>query len=69
MTKRIIFLTIFLLQLFLFGAPQIFPTVLASSSETLNDKEYTYVPVFEDGQWWIYVYDGTVMIERYLYDD
>jgi hypothetical protein len=34
-----------------------------------NESEYTYVDVFENGSWWIYVYDGTILIDRYLLED
>lgn len=30
--------------------------------------EYTYVRVFKDGIWWIYVYDGAILIDEYPED-
>ncbi|MDQ3022561.1 MAG: hypothetical protein M3R36_18645 [Bacteroidota bacterium] len=30
-----------------------------------NENGYTYVRVFKDGIWWIYVYDGVVLINVY----
>lgn len=30
-----------------------------------HTTEYTYVRVYENGVWWIYVYDGPILIDRY----
>ncbi|MFZ1321400.1 MAG: hypothetical protein WAT71_07575 [Ignavibacteria bacterium] len=39
-----------------------------SSFHSIN-LDITYVKVFDNGHWWIYVYDGTVLIDRYLLED
>ena len=35
---------------------------VASEAHT---ADYTYVRVYENGMWWIYVYDGPILIDRY----
>jgi hypothetical protein len=30
-----------------------------------HTADYTYVRVYENGVWWIYVYDGPILIDRY----
>jgi hypothetical protein len=37
---------------------------IKSASEA-HTADYTYVRVYEDGRWWIYVYDGPILIDRY----
>lgn len=36
-----------------------------SISESQYKEDYKIVRVFIDGIWWIYVYDGTVLIDLY----
>ena len=36
-----------------------------SISEGKYEEDYKIVRVFIDGVWWIYVYDGTVLIDLY----
>lgn len=33
-----------------------------------SENEYTYVSVFKDGIWWIYVYDGNILIDAFPED-
>jgi hypothetical protein len=41
-----------------------------SSASAYNISEYTYVRVFENGKWWIYVYDSDGrLINIYLDED
>jgi hypothetical protein len=36
-----------------------------NASAGSHTADYTYVRVYEDGRWWIYVYDGPILIDRY----
>ncbi|MBK6875299.1 MAG: hypothetical protein IPG99_02220 [Ignavibacteria bacterium] len=38
------------------------------STSDRNIDVYTYVRVLVDGVWWIYVYDGSVMVDSYPED-
>ena len=40
-----------------------------SGVEIQNRIEYTYIKVYENGSWWIYVYDGYILIDRYWIED
>lgn len=41
-----------------------------NSVEKIQFKvEYTYVKVYENGSWWIFVYDGLILIDRYWIED
>ncbi|MBK9333012.1 MAG: hypothetical protein IPM96_11560 [Ignavibacteria bacterium] len=33
------------------------------STSERNTNSYTYERVFKDGVWWIYVYDGSVLVD------
>jgi len=41
----------------------------SSGVEIQNRFEYTYIKVYENGSWWIYVYDGYILIDRYWIED
>ena len=43
------------------------PTSTNSVMDKADDLEYVYV--FENGEWWVYVYDGGVLIDAYPIDD
>ncbi len=42
-------------------------TVSISNSARFSG-EYSYVRVFKDGIWWIYVYDGSILIDAFPED-
>ncbi len=62
----------FLVFLFSLGNFSIKPNdVFAESTSVSNvqDGDYEYVHVFVNGEWWIYVYDGGILIAVYPEDD
>ena len=43
------------------------PTNKSSVVDNADDLKYVYV--FENGEWWVYVYDGGILIDVYVEDD
>ena len=43
------------------------PSSVSSVVDKADDLEYVYV--FENGEWWVYVYDGGNLIDVYPLDD
>lgn len=41
-------------------------TIISTSDRNID--VYTYVRVLVDGVWWIYVYDGSVLVDSYPED-
>lgn len=39
--------------------------VTGSISKVRYSSSYTYERVFKDGRWWIYVYDGLILVDVY----
>lgn len=40
-----------------------------STCAVIDKAELEYVYVFENGEWWVYVYDGGILIEVYPIDE
>jgi hypothetical protein len=62
----------FLVFLFSFGNFSVKPNdVFAASTSIISVQggDYEYVRVFQDGIWWIYVYDGGDLIDAYPEDE
>jgi len=41
----------------------------STSVSSVQDDDFEYVRVFQDGIWWIYVYDGGELIAAYPEDE
>ncbi len=69
MKLKIVFFVLFILVSSPYSLLQKLVLKDKAQSSYFAHAEYSYVEVFEDGVWWMYVYDGTVLIDRYILEN